>query len=219
MSSVIFISTCHKEHGICNSNELYKIIEQIHPDIIFEELSPTGFTAIYQGTRSDTLETNSIKLYLRKYDIDHFPVDLEGNKLVDKHLKNDIIEMFKIFGSSQEYVYLSDQLVAISEQLGFKYLNTDQCMELLKRRHQMEELILKMKKNEKLFRTYKVWLAIVDLRETEMINNIYKYYNHNMFDKALFLVGAEHRQTIMDKILKIEEDKKLKLNWIFDYFD
>ncbi len=38
MYSITLISTAHSEYGKCNSDELYKIIESITPELIFEEL-------------------------------------------------------------------------------------------------------------------------------------------------------------------------------------
>ena len=39
MYNITLICTAHKEVGKCNSVELYKIIEEFKPEIIFEELS------------------------------------------------------------------------------------------------------------------------------------------------------------------------------------
>jgi len=36
--------------------------------------------------------------------------------------------------------------------------------------------------------------------------------------RALFLVGAEHRRPIMDKISRLEKDNSPELNWVFNYF-
>jgi hypothetical protein len=43
MHNITLIITGHREIGICISNELYKIIERINPEIIFEELSTRDF--------------------------------------------------------------------------------------------------------------------------------------------------------------------------------
>ena len=43
MYNITFIGTCHGKYGKCNSDELYKIIESISPDVIFEELTQDLF--------------------------------------------------------------------------------------------------------------------------------------------------------------------------------
>jgi hypothetical protein len=218
MCKITLIATVHKEYGSCNSKELYKLIEPIAADAIFEELSPNGFTAIYGGLGSDTLETNTIKSYIQKHPISHLPVDLEKNKLIDKNLKNDILEMFEIFRESYQYNILLAQHNILSQLVGFPYLNSNQYSELSERRIFLEKTILKKLNHEKWLLTYKRWGNIIDLRENEMLKNIYNYCDKNKYTKAVFLIGAEHKKSIMDKIVKFERQNKLKLNWDFNLF-
>ena len=39
MNNITLISTMHSEGGKCTSDELFKIIESIKPEVIFEEIS------------------------------------------------------------------------------------------------------------------------------------------------------------------------------------
>lgn len=39
MHNIHLVCTFHSETGKCNADELYKIIEVINPDVIFEELT------------------------------------------------------------------------------------------------------------------------------------------------------------------------------------
>jgi len=218
MCKITLIATVHKEYGNCNSTELYKLIEPIAADAIFEELSPNGFTAIYGGLDSDTLETNTIKSYIQKYPISHLPVDLEKNELIGKDLKNDILEMFEIFRQSYQYNILLAQHNILSQLVGFPYLNSYQFSELSERRISLEKSILKKMNHEKWLITYKRWEDIIERRENEMVKNIYNYCDRNKYTKAVFLIGAEHKKPIMDKILKFETQNKNDLNWNFNYF-
>src|SRR6478609_514349 len=218
MCKITLIATVHKEYGSCNSTELYKLIEPIAADAIFEELSPNGFTAIYGGLHSDTLETNTIKSYIQKYPISHLPVDLEKNELINKDLKNDILEMFEIFRQSYQYNILLAQHNILSQLVGFPYLNSYQFSELSERRISLEKSILKKMNHQKWLMTYKRWEDIIERRENEMVKNIYNYCDRNKYTKAVFLIGAEHKKPIMDKILKFEKQNKNDLNWNFNYF-
>jgi len=47
MYNIIILFSFHMERGKCNSNELYRIIEKIQPEIIFEELPYDVFEIIY----------------------------------------------------------------------------------------------------------------------------------------------------------------------------
>src|SRR5688572_28743708 len=107
--------------------------------------------------------------------------------------------MFHVFNRSREYNHLSSQLIVLAEQLGFRYLNSDHCIQLMHRRHFLEEEILRSANNDKLIQVYKDWLDIIDLRENEMIKNIYNYSERNTYKSAVFLIGVEHRQPIIHK--------------------
>ena len=218
MFSITLIATAHKEVGLCNSNELYKIIEQIAPEIIFEELSPNYFASIYEGSGKDSLESCTIKKYLQKQTIEHIPVDKDMYELIGKKLANDIRGMFRLFNQNYEYNNLSNQQETFTEQAGFRFLNSDHCGEIMERSHYLEEVILGSINNEKLSQTYKSWLAVLDNRRNEMIENIYSYSELNNYNKALFLVGTEHKKPIIDKLSKFQKNSKPALHWIFNYF-
>jgi hypothetical protein len=48
-----------------------------------------------------------------------------------------------------------------------------------------------------------------------MIENIYKFTNSNKFDKAVFLLGCAHRESIRKKILAYGRLNNIKINWTF----
>ena len=224
---ITLIATAHKENGLCKPIELYNIIEQIKPDVIFEEHSPRGFDAIYKnGLPSDSPETNAILLYLKKYPIEHFPVDVDedllvdinGNKLVDNQFMIKVNSMFERFKQNIEYNELSIRLYYSTNKRGFQFLNSNQCTELLRDKNLLEERLLKEINDEKLTQTFRRWMYIIDLREKEMLKNIYSYCNQKKYENALFLVGAEHRWPLIEKISRIEKENELILNWNLNYF-
>ena len=219
MHNITLIATGHKKSGKCNSDELLKIIERIAPDIIFEEVPPHKFEGVYKGTVTDSLETMTIKRYLEEHPIDHFPVDKDINQSIVKDLIIDMKKMHNTFGyHSDEYKYLSAQHSELTERDGFPYLNSDICIKILERRIFLEKEIVTYIDHEELSLKYKNWSEHNDSREYEMVNNIYKYSALHKYNGALFLVGAEHRKPIMDKLPKYEKYNDTELNWIFDYF-
>lgn len=211
---ITLIATAHRECGLCNSEELYNIIEQITPEVIFEEVPPEKFDAIYKGLLSDSLETLTIKKYLQNHAIIHLPVDL-NNQLN----RSEIARMFEIFSiNNPEYDYLSNQLGLLRKQFGFPYLNSEKCQVLFERMHFLEDEIVQDLNLKKLTQTYNGWLNFMEERDNEMIRNIYNYSNLNKYKRALFLVGVEHRKSIMDKIHEFEKNNKIHLAWNFNYF-
>ena len=220
MRKVILIATVHKNRGICNSNELLKIIKRIEPEVIYEEVPPSKFTAIYEeGTRIDSLETATIKRYIQNHPIPHFPVDLNIDELIEREFRIEVKKMFNTFDQYQEVQLMRLRHEELTEQLGFSYLNSEKCIRLFEHLHFLEEDILKMFNDEKFSKIYKNWLANLDKRENEMIKQIYSFSSEYNYERALFLVGAEHMKSIMKKISKFEENNKSNLSWDFNYLN
>jgi len=61
MYNITLIGTTHSESGQCNSDELYKILEDINPEVIFDEL-PSHFFDMYYSDSFDMYCVNSILL-------------------------------------------------------------------------------------------------------------------------------------------------------------
>ena len=218
MNSIILIGTGHWELGLYNSGELLKVIEEINPEIIFEETNRRQHDAVYAGLREDTLETQTIKSYLQINPIEHLPVDLDTDPLIEGPIANGYSQLCNFFKSkSPEYYHLSNQLLQLAFEFGLPFMNSGQCRAIREQIMLMEKTFLERINHPQFYQVYNNWLVLNDRRENEMIKNIYN--NIGGYNKALFLVGAEHRQPLINKILKFEANHKIKLNWIFDYVE
>ena len=226
MSTITLIATGHQEKGLCNSHELFKIIEQISPEVIFEEIPPGKFEAVYAGTRQESLEVKTIKAYLQKYpDVHHYPVDLDIEQAIEKEIKFEVDGIPIICNHYHpEYNYLDRQMSHWKEFGGFPFLNSDRCSEIILRKKALEKEILNTLRNDKNHRAmdherlnlaYNQWIDQIDDRENEMLRNIYSYMEQKKYNRALFLVGAAHRKPIQQKIQNYELKEDFKLNWIF----
>jgi hypothetical protein len=198
---------------MCNSKELLKLLQTIKPDAIFEELSQQSFTDIYDGRLSDTLETNAIKIYSNEKTLKQFSVD--GNQLVDKKLKDSISNMFEIFDRNIDYQCLILQLQNLVYEFGLPYLNSIQCEALFAQKYFLEQ---RLAEQENIVAIHQIWIKINDIRERQMLKNIYKHLELNAFNSVIFLVGAEHRKPIIDLINRKEIEGKVSVKWIFDIF-
>lgn len=217
--SIILIATRHKENGQCTSNVLFQIIEQIAPDVIFEEVPPSKSDALYMGLLQDSLESYTIKRYLEEQPTLHVPVDAEIDEITDSFTKSDYNVMVNIFRRhSSEYRKLYNQRQILADEKGFPYLNSNDWTLLSKHLDMLGEQVIEKFDNDKLTQRYKKWLNVLDIRENEMISNIYKYVNANKCENGLFLIGVEHRRQIIDKIKEFEKKHHLKLDWNFHYF-
>ena len=64
-----------------------------------------------------------------------------------------------------------------------------------------------------LLRIYNSSLEDIDTRENAMLENIYKYSKENLYNQAVFLIGADHRKSILQKFIEYEKMSEIKLNW------
>ncbi len=211
MYNITLLSSFHKIHGKCNPDELYKIIEKIQPEIIFEELSFDGFGIIYSADyQPQTVEAITIKKYLQNHSIKHFPVDNYPINETDLFSDAQLI-----WDNSSEYRDIWNQKLLKINQYGYNFLNSNECAEILNKISIIEETVLTKTNNVKLLKEHKAEKTLHDNRENEMLRNLYNYGKQHPFEKAMFICGAEHRQPLRQKIKESEAKENLKLNWTF----
>jgi hypothetical protein len=211
MYNITLICTMHREIGKCNSNELFKIIEKINPEIIFDEIPSSRFNAHFIERSVITLETNAIKLYMNNHKVNIIPVD---NYDFSEIQKGDI-DYNKISNNNADYYNLCKEQYLLAIQNGFEYINSDQNFQLIERLQIIEREVLEKINDEKLTKLFKIWYEITDKRENEIIRNIYNYCEEHTFNKGLLLIGAEHRNSIINKTQKYNNEK---INWDFNFF-
>lgn len=215
MHNITLIGTVHSENGKCNSDELYKIIETIGPEVIFEELSNDLFDRFYKGNQlsDESLEIKCIKIYLQNHNIKHIPVDID----VSPNLSTSEIEyMFNTFKKYDVYKKLDNEQNLLTAKDGFAYLNSNNCSELFEKKKITEKNLMEFGINKNLlFHIYKLFHEEHDNRENIMLQNIYNYSKENQYNLAVLLIGSAHRNSVMQKITEYETKEKLKLNWTF----
>jgi len=213
MHNITIIFSMHFEIGKCNSRELYSIIENENPEIIFEEfdISRTEdeyyINGHYKYQKECSVETTSIMNYLENHQVIHIPVDTyEVNNVPD-----DMYQ--KISNNNEEYTNLVKMNFMLSCQHGFPYLNSNECSELIEKFKTIEENVVNQMNDKKLTDTYNSWKLITDNRDNEMIKNIYNYSQNHNYNKAIFITGADHRKSILDKIKDYNLKETIKINW------
>ncbi|TMI63352.1 MAG: hypothetical protein E6H07_11225 [Bacteroidetes bacterium] len=216
MYNITLICTRHEELGKCNSSELYKIIESINPEIIFEEIPPSYFEKYYITKSHKNLESDVINKYLEVYNVKIFPVDIDVRQKLSKY-QDEIFFMFLTFFNYEDYKKLDNEKETLIAQEGFHYLNSDKFLDFLEKKEVMEKNIMESEiEKNRLLDIYKLFHAEqYDSRENAMLQNIYNYSKGNQYNQAVFLIGAEHRKSIMQKIQEYEIKEEFKLNWKF----
>lgn len=229
MYNITLISTIHSENGKCNHNELYKILESINPEVIFDEL-PSHYFDMYfsdsfdtycansillnQNTPIVTLEVKCIKKFNQNHNVKILPVDIDVTPKLSKH-QDEILFMFATFFKNEDYKKLDDEKEVLITQEGFCYLNSDKFLDFLEKKEFEEKNIMDSEiQKDRLLNIYKLFHTEQhDNRENVMLHNIYNYSRENQYNQAVFLIGAEHKKSIMQKITEYEKLTKIKLNW------
>jgi len=216
MYDVNVIRSMHKECGRCNVRELYSIIEDIRPDVIFEELDYPRFYEAYKERLPFSVETDTITLYLQNNKIEHLPVDTYDTPEMNRE-KKSYMEKF-LHENNKEYQQLLFIMVKMAGQYGFEGLNSIQFEELTEMIKTQEELLYSNTDNEVFKNIYQDWIRFINNREYEMIKNIYNYSKENPYNTAIFFIGADHSNSIKNKIQEYKNGQ-ININWIFSIKD
>lgn len=206
MNQITFISTIHKEIGKCNADQLYKIIEKLSPKVIFLEAVDKTYSeyenylfSIY-GVYHNKLEISAIQKYNLNNSFEYVPVCESG-------LSDVFNSKIKIVCQNKELQQLIDKFNSLAEEYGFKFLNSQECINLQEEMRVLESRILNDSEIDKIVK------ADINAYENPMISNIYSYCKNNHFGSAIFMCGAAHRKSIIQKIEKSKTEEQVNLTW------
>jgi hypothetical protein len=205
MRKIILFGTDHVENGKCNVIELYDILLKIKPDIIFEEIPIKIFNAIYNEHKYfDTVEVSSVRKYLEKYFVRHIPVDIEKHDktIIDydeEKISNDKIK--KLQG------YINDN----TKEKGFLWINTKEHDELIEEKYELHKKYFTYNENNLLTEYEMSYKYHFETREEIFLNNISNYTEE--YSNGIFLIGGDHRPTLISKIKRLRKNKKVEIEW------
>jgi len=214
MYNITLICTHHSDFGKCNSEELYKIIESIRPDVIFEELTQELFDKFYKekSIPFETPEIKSVKRYIKEHTAYHFPVDINvSENLSTKEIKY----FFDTLGKYHVYKKLDEDQKKLTFEEGYVFLNSKRNEDLIEEKKVVEKPLIGFEINgNQLSRICDLFYEEQHKREHEIIKNIYNYSEKIIYNQAVLLLGSGHRKTVFEKIKKYESEKDVKLNWV-----
>jgi len=208
MHNVTLISTNHKEYGKCNADELHKIIESICPEVIFLEALESSYTKYDYFLFSqfevyhERLEIKAIQKYNQNHPLKYVPV-------LDIGLSDEFYKKLDTLCEHNEYQKLIDNGYLLTNEFGFQYVNSEKGIQLFEEMRELGNHILS--NNEVCQKSDES----IDTYENSMLRNIYAYCKDNLFNKAIFMCGAAHRKSIIEKIKRYKTEENLKLNWTF----
>lgn len=203
---ITFISTIHKEIGKCNAKELCKIITRLNPEVIFLEAIDETYSEYEKynfetyGVYHHKLEISAIQKYSQKTSFYYVPVCEIG-------LSHTFRNKLDIVCKNREVQKLIDNFNYKAAEAGFLFLNSLECIRLQEEMRALESQVLNNIEMEKIVNLN------IDAYENPMIRNIYSYCKNNIFSSAVFMCGAAHRKSIIQKLEKYKTEEKVNITW------
>lgn len=213
MYNITLVCTHHSEFGKCNSDELYKIIDSIKPDVIFEELTEDLFDKFYNQEiiPFEPPEIKSVKRYLQDHTTSHFPVDINQSDTISDV---EIQYLFNTLSKYEAYSQLAENHKKFVFQEGYEFLNSKKSEELIEEKKSLEKSLLGFQiSKDRLLRIHDLFYSEQHNREHQIIKNVYNYSEKIGYNQAVLLLGSGHRKTIFEKAKMNEYKSHVKLNW------
>jgi hypothetical protein len=215
MNKITLLGTMHKEIGKCNVDHLYNIIEDIDPNVIFEEQKISiekmnlimSFGNMDDMLQNESLERKTIRKYMQNHNIKVVPIDTLD--IPQKFNEYHNILFRKIILGDVNYELWIDQCKYIENFIsenGFEYINTNEFDNLIIKKLELQKNYIYNKHGNNLIEYYNECMNFMhEEREVEIINNIKKYFIETQNSiNAVLLIGAEHRISLMKKLKKIK---------------
>lgn len=189
------IGTVHAEQGRATAPELLALLQRLEPDVIFAEIPATHLEDYLSGQQGG-LESSAVVRYCQIRKVEVLPVDLE--KPPDMFFQ-DAKDMFRtVERTSRDYQRMIDYHSQLTSSEGFPYLNSDRCAQLWTDIHGEILDTLAWIKQPPLRKIYDRWRDQNGSRERAMVQAIEDFSMHAKQAHGVLLVGAAHRQPIID---------------------
>ena len=215
MNRVSVVGTVHEESGLANITGLLAVLDRIKPEVIFLEIPSAAFDDHLSGARSN-LESTAVLRYRAIHHVDLVPVDLPTPEDTFFGDNQDLFE--RIERTSPEYCRLVDWHRQYVRAYGFAYLNSDHCSTLWSQLHEATLTSIAELGDHRLAELYNLWQNTNELRDKAMMTNIENYCRATSFSIGAFLVGAAHRQSIIDLSRKRPGADSFAIQWDFAGF-
>lgn len=210
---ISLVCTVHAERGKANASELLAILERIRPEVIFLELPPDAMEQfIVKGVMGD-LESAAVRSYCEGRSVGLIPVDIrppnqeffDDYKQVQDKVDNISRDSRRLMTWHKNYVY----------DHGFDYLNSEHGCKIFADIASDELNTLKALDDSRLSKIAEQWRKTNDLRESEMMKKIDQYCRDAAFARGAFLIGAGHRQSIIEKSRQYFREDPQSVRWDF----
>ena len=210
LNHVLVICSVHRDTGLANASELLGLLERVRPDVIFLELSSSGFEGFFDGSRA-CLEATASSLYRDRHPVELVPVDLAPPGVEFARSADYLFD--RIEAANPQYCrlrYLHHQLIGTR---GFAYLNSVESKTRWSAIEQEMRATVEELGERRLNEAYASWTRAQELREAAMMKGVEDYARERPFGTGVFLVGLAHGHSILDKSRSDLGDDSTRVQW------
>jgi hypothetical protein len=218
MKRVSLVGTVHEEMGLAGASALLGILEPIKPEVLFLE-APSEASGDYLNDTGKELESAAVSRYREIRHVDLVPVDLPIPDAELCQFLGDNAYLFKtIERRSPEYCRFVDEYSQEVREHGFAYLNSERCSTHWCKVREAARAAIEELAYPSLTELYELWIGTNERREKHMMKSIDDYCRKSTFSKGVFLVGAAHRQSLIDKSREQRGADSSTIQWDFPGF-
>jgi hypothetical protein len=197
MKNVSLIFTVHEACGRASASALRAKLEQLQPDVIFLEAPEATFEEYFIAGTLRSLESDAVKGYRETRAVELVPVDLPtpGDEFfrnvrhLERTLKDRNPDYSRLTQWDSNYVF----------DYGFDYLNSERCSTMWTNIYAEMRRTIGAADDQDLTRIFEEWISTNGLREDAMIRSVEQYCSDHAVKQAVFLIGAAHRQSMIEK--------------------
>lgn len=207
---VTLVSTVHAERGAVTVPALVTVLERLSPGVVFAEV-PRSYAERYANGSHGTLESRAVAEYSRSNSLTVVAVDRDKPSEDFFRVTRDLLE--RVERASRDYRNLVDHHSAMTASGGLMYLNSAASAATLAAMRDDVPATIDWIRAPHLHAVNEMWLNEIELRDREMIANISQCAAEGRFTSGVFLVGAAHRQSLLDKIHAAKREGTSTVDW------
>jgi hypothetical protein len=193
---ITVVGTVHEENGLANVMELLEVLRRLQPDVIFAEI-PAAHVDGYLDGPDGNLESTAVRGYRENRQVTVVPVDLE--KPEDEFFSRAKMLFDAVERTSLTYRRMVDRNTRDTRVGGFPYLNSSRCIQAWADIYGEVLATVDWIGDPRLREIYDLWAHTNELREQVMVRNATNYCARHEVARGLFLIGAAHSKSILDK--------------------
>lgn len=206
MHEVIVILCTHIERDLFRASDLVDVLNAVRPDAIFVEHSPAEYE------RFKGLEKKATELYLVNNQAPVIPTgkSFSEKEIIEFHQKYQWLSRALGTYSSEDYRKKYDNHVQREDLEGFSYMHSQEYGPAQNWLKEEEEKIAASTGRQEIYQAFQWWHKLQRSREAVILENIEQKVLECGYNKAALLIGAEHRNSLLDVA---KESSSHKIKW------